>query len=153
MIILYEICLGIFEEFELFIADCSAVFFFPMRNIKKRRFSMSAFSFSASILHFIISWNASSDDWFAVANEIITSFVSYEVMHCFFVPMGGLEETSSLTNAGASLEMALKGWWVTTTEWDRGWGFGAKNCNVLAMFSLSSRLSHLMASWISVHWK
>ncbi len=58
--------------------------FFSIKNIKKRRFSMAAFSFSASILYFIISWNASSDDWFTVANEIITSFVSYEVRHYFF---------------------------------------------------------------------
>jgi len=59
--------------------------------------------------------------------------------------MRGLGETSSLTNAGASLEMALKGWRVTATERGRGCGFGAKNCDALATFSLSSRLSRLMA--------
>jgi hypothetical protein len=44
-----------------------------------------------------------------VANDTITSLVSYEVNRCFLVPMVGFGETSSFTNAGASLEMALKG--------------------------------------------
>ena len=124
--------------------------FFFMRNIKKQCFSMAAFSFSASILHFIISWKASSEDWFDVTNDTITPLGSYEVRRCFFVPMRGFGGTSSFTNAGTSLEIALKGLWMASLVRGRGCGFGAKNWEALRIFSFSSKLFCLMASWISI---
>jgi hypothetical protein len=53
---------------------------------------------------------------------------------------------NSFTNAGALLEMVLKGFCVAAYVQGRGGEFGAKNCEVLFMFSFSSKLSHLNAS-------
>jgi hypothetical protein len=60
----------------------------------------------------------------------------------------GLGETS-LTNAGALLEMALNGFLVAADVRGRGGGLGAKNWEALLTFSFSSQLSHHNASWIS----
>jgi hypothetical protein len=45
-----------------------------------------------------------------------------------FVPMSFGD--SSLTNAGASLEMVLKGFHARSPVWGRGWEIGAKDWEV-----------------------
>jgi hypothetical protein len=53
--------------------------------------------------------------------------------------MKGFGDTLSFTNAGTSLEIALKGLQMALLVRGRGYGFGTKNWEALRIFSFSSK--------------